>query len=205
MLKEFYEAGYFDYKSYVIDHALELELSPVEATCLIYLLDEYKKGNRTISINKMEEKILVHKQDIIQALSVLLERNFYKIFVEYESNKLGQEKFSVEPFFIQIEKFFDASKEELQDNDINKILTYIERKLKRPINANEYDIILQLITDEQKTLEDFKATISYIEKAKYDVNVRNIQRFIDATINVAPTQPINDELEKFMKKIGIRK
>lgn len=200
MLFELYLDGYLNYKDYIIKNASTLELTPNEVAVLFYLLDEYRKGVNTISISKIEESCLLHMNEITQALSNMLEHSFYKVYMQYE-NGIGVEKFTVEPFFLKIEQSY-TDKTKPEEDEINKIIRYVEKKTNRIITSSEYDILIPLITEEHHTYLDIQETINHIEKSKYDVTVRNIAKFIEKNENPVV---LDESLQKFMKKIGLKK
>ena len=200
MLFELYLDGYLNYKEYIIKNASALELTPNEVAVLFYLLDEYRKGVNTISINKIEENCLIHTNEITTALSNMLEHSFYKVYMQYE-NGVGVEKFTVEPFFSKIEQSY-TDKTKPEEDEINKIIRYVEKKSNRILTASEYDILVPLITEEHHTYLDIQETINHIEKSRYDVTVRNIAKFIEKNENPVV---LDESLQKFMKKIGLKK
>ncbi len=200
MLFELYLDGYLNYREYIIKNASKLELTPNEVAVLFYLLDEYKKGVNTISINKIEESCLLHVNEITTALSNMLEHSFYKVYMQYE-NGIGVEKFTVEPFFEKIEQDY-TDKNKPEEDEINKIIRYVEKKTNRIITSSEYDILIPLITKEHHTYDDILETINRIEKSKYDVTVRNIARFIEKNENPVV---LDESLQEFMKKIGLKR
>lgn len=200
MLLELYMDGYFDYQKYLLNNAVKLELTPNEIIVLLYLLDEYKKGSNSISLAKIEEHCLIHRNEITTALSNLLEHSLYKVYMQQEKG-IGVEKFSVEPFFQKIEQNY-VEQNKPEEDEINKIIKYVEKKANKILTAADYDAILMLVSEEHYSYQDFVDTVNHIEKSKYDVTIRNIQRFIAKNDNPVI---LDESLQNFMKKIGLKR
>ena len=193
MLYDLYINNYFDYRSFILDNAYKLGLSPNDLLVLIYLLDEYKNNNKKIDIEGMENKILLHKNDINNSLSLLLENGFYNVILVNDENGL-EEEISVEPFLKKVEDFYTFN-----DDMTNKqIFALIEKKSKRLLTAADYENINNLIVNDKYKLFDFENTISYLEKAKLDITVRNIIKYIERK---TATLPDKEEDESIVKEL----
>lgn len=194
MLYDLYINNYFDYRSFILDNAYKLGLSPNDLLVLIYLLDEYKNNNnKKIDIEGMENKILLHKNDINNSLSLLLENGFYNVILVNDENGL-EEEISVEPFLKKVEDFYTFN-----DDMTNKqIFALIEKKSKRLLTAADYENINNLIVNDKYKLSDFENTISYLEKAKLDITVRNIIKYIERK---TATLPDKEEDESIVKEL----
>ncbi len=200
MLLELFLAGYFNYKDFIYDNSLSLGLTPNDALILINILNEYQKGNKKIDLEKMEHQVLLHKNDINNSLSNLLENAFYNVCLVNKDGVL-EEEITIEPFFKKVEDFYTP-----QHEDTNKkIFTLIERKSQKLLTASDYENINNLIVSENYGYEDFKETIAYLEKAKLDITIRNIMKYIDkktpiVAVDDATSQTIQDLLKAFRKQ-----
>lgn len=191
MLYDLYINNYFDYRSFILDNAYKLGLSPNDLLVLIYLLDEYKNNNKKIDIEGMENKILLHKNDINNSLSLLLENGFYNVILVNDENGL-EEEISVEPFLKKVEDFYTFN-----DDMTNKqIFALIEKKSKRMLTAADYENINNLIVNDKYKLSDFENTISYLEKAKLDITVRNIIKYIERKTAALPDKEEDESIVK---------
>lgn len=201
MIYQLYINGYFNYKNFLYDNALALGLAPSDILVLIYLLDEYKKGNKKINIADIENKILLHKNEISNVLSNLLEKSFYNVVLVNQNNIL-EEEITIEPFIKKVEEFYKSN----DDNTTNKkIFSLIEKKSKRLLSATDYENINNLIVIENYDYNDFVSTINYLEKAKLDVSVRNIIKYIEKKVinnnpNSQDKEVVNELLSLFKKK-----
>ncbi len=201
MIYQLYINGYFNYKNFLYDNALALGLAPSDILVLIYLLDEYKKGNKKINIADIENKILLHKNEISNVLSNLLEKSFYNVVLVNQNNIL-EEEITIEPFIKKVEEFYKSD----DDNTTNKkIFSLIEKKSKRLLSATDYENINNLIVIENYDYNDFVSTINYLEKAKLDVSVRNIIKYIEKKVinnnpNSQDKEVVNELLSLFKKK-----
>lgn len=200
MLLELFLAGYFNYKDFIYDNSLSLGLTPNDALILINILNEYQKGNKKIDLEKMEHQVLLHKNDINNSLSNLLENAFYNVCLVNKDGVL-EEEITIEPFFKKVEDFYTP-----QHEDTNKkIFTLIERKSQKLLTASDYENINNLIVSENYGYEDFKETIAYLEKAKLDITIRNIMKYIDkktptVAVDDTTSQTIQDLLKAFRKQ-----
>ncbi len=184
MLEKLFIANYFNYKSFIYENSLALGLSPNDSLILIYLLEEYQKGNKKIDVSKIEEKFLLHKKDINNSLSNLLENAFYNV-VLVDKDGVLEEQITISPFFKKIEDYLNDNNKE----DTNKkIFTLIERKSKKLLTANDYDNINNLIVVDNYNYDDFNNTINYLEKAKLDVTVRNIMKYIEKKTTISKAE-----------------
>ena len=201
MIYQLYINGYFNYKNFLYDNALALGLAPSDILVLIYLLDEYKKGNKKINIADIENKILLHKNEISNVLSNLLEKSFYNVVLVNQNNIL-EEEITIEPFIKKVEEFYKSD----DDNTTNKkIFSLIEKKSKRLLSATDYENINNLSVIENYEYNDFVSTINYLEKAKLDVSVRNIIKYIEKKVinnnpNSQDKEVVNELLSLFKKK-----
>lgn len=195
MLKELFIKGYFNYKTFVYENALSLGLTPNDTLVLLFLLDSYLKGNKKIDVDAIENKILLHRNDINNSLSNLLENSFYNVVLVDEGTGL-EEQISIEPFLKKVEDFYKD-----EDKSSNKkIFTLIEKKSKRLLSAADYENINNLISVDNYTYNDFVSTINYLEKAKLDITVRNIIKYIEKKPVDNKTEASEAE-EEFVKNI----
>ena len=200
MLEKLFIANYFNYKSFIYENALALGLSPNDSLILIYLLEEYQKGNKKIDVSKIEEKFLLHKKDINNSLSNLLENAFYNV-VLVDKDGVLEEQITISPFFKKIEDYLNDNNKE----DTNKkIFTLIERKSKKLLTANDYDNINNLIVVDNYNYDDFNNTINYLEKAKLDVTVRNIMKYIEKKTTISKAEETEKNIVSELLNIFIK-
>lgn len=199
MLYELYLNDYFDYKNYLLNKQTELEISPNELVILIALLNDFKKGITSISLTRLESTLLLHKNDIQMGLSNLIERKFIEIYID-DKDVLAKEKYKVDNLFNIIESNYNKVKENTNQTDNEKILAFVEKKLNHLLSSQDYETISFLINEEKHTLEDFKSTINFLEKAKYNLTIKNIERYIGSN-NRVNNAPKNKAFESLMKRI----
>ena len=200
MLEKLFIANYFNYKSFIYENSLALGLSPNDSLILIYLLEEYQKGNKKIDVSKIEEKFLLHKKDINNSLSNLLENAFYNV-VLVDKDGVLEEQITISPFFKKIEDYLNDNNKE----DTNKkIFTLIERKSKKLLTANDYDNINNLIVVDNYNYDDFNNTINYLEKAKLDVTVRNIMKYIEKKTTISKVEETEKNIVSELLNIFIK-
>ena len=203
MLEKLFIANYFNYKSFIYENSLALGLNPNDSLILIYLLEEYQKGNKKIDVSKIEDKFLLHKKDINNLsfhINTLLENAFYNV-VLVDKNGVLEEQITISPFFKKIEDYLNDNNKE----DTNKkIFTLIERKSKKLLTANDYDNINNLIVVDNYNYDDFNNTINYLEKAKLDVTVRNIMKYIEKKTTISKAEETEKNIVSELLNIFIK-
>ncbi len=193
MFEKIFLAGYFDYKKFILDNSKVLGLTPNDALILIYLIDNYFKNIKIIDVDNLVNTLNLHKNEINNSLTNLLENSFYNVSLVSGTNGL-EEQISFIPLLKKIEDFY---KDEELDDTNKKIFTLIERKSKKILSASDYDNINNLIVLDKYDYNDFNETISYLEKAKLDVTVRNIIKYIEKK-QVKEEETINPAIQELM-------
>ena len=102
MIKKLFEAGYFDYKSFILDNLKKLSLSTTEALVLIKIMDNYKITN-SFNPEAIREKMNIRKDSFENALAVLLDRKLYEIYLVYD-NDIASEAVSLDGNFRTAER-----------------------------------------------------------------------------------------------------
>lgn len=193
MFEKIFLAGYFDYKKFILDNSKVLGLTPNDALILIYLIDNYFKNIKIIDVDNLVNTLNLHKNEINNSLTNLLENSFYNVSLVSGTNGL-EEQISFIPLLKKIEDFY---KDEELDDTNKKIFTLIERKSKKILSASDYDNINNLIVLDKYDYNDFNETISYLEKAKLDVTVRNIIKYIEKK-QLKEEETINPAIQELM-------
>ena len=78
MIKKLYESGCFKYEKFILVHQKELLLSPAACVVLIQMLKEYET-NKFFSVASLKERMMITDSDFDNAVTNLLEREFYSI------------------------------------------------------------------------------------------------------------------------------
>lgn len=171
MIKKLFEAGYFDYKSFILDNLKTLSLSTTEALVLIKIMDNYKI-TKSFNPEAIREKMNIRKDSFENALAVLLDRKLYEIYLVYD-NDIASEAVSLDGFFDFVEKILD-NKEVFDEDVVHSIIMTLSSELKRVLSSNEIEIVKSLVLEDRYSEQDFCDAIVAIKESNRLLNIRNI-------------------------------
>ena len=171
MIKKLYELGYFDYKNFILDNLKALSLTANEAIILIKILDSYKEKD---SFNPEDIRVKVNiRRDLFDtAISNLLERKIYEIYLSYE-NDIAREVLSLDGFFNLVEDILKGNTS-FDESEIHSIIMLVSKEMNRVLSSSELEIIKSLIEDDRYVKNDFIKAIENIKKAKRVVNIKSL-------------------------------
>lgn len=200
MLKKLYLEGYFDYKKFIIDNQKKLGLTPNETIVLISLLESYAKDQDSISMDSIQDKVLLPKEEVAESLSKLLTKKYYSIFLK-ESDGRSYEAISIDGFFNHSKDILNNTLSE-SDSDIYTITSLVQDKINRVLSSSELDIITTLVNEDKYTVNDFKEVITSLESKKRRITVKIIAQELAIPKEEAPKpKKSNKMISDFMSKI----
>lgn len=200
MLKKLYLEGYFDYKKFIIDNQKKLGLTPNETIVLISLLESYAKDQDSISMDSIQDKVLLPKEEVAESLSKLLTKKYYSIFLK-ESDGRSYEAISIDGFFNHSKDILNNTLSE-SDSDIYTITSLVQDKINRVLSSSELDIITTLVNEDKYTVNDFKEVITSLESKKRRITVKIIAQELAIPKEEAPKPKKNNKMiSDFMSKI----
>ncbi len=200
MLKKLYLEGYFDYKKFIIDNQKKLGLTPNETIVLISLLESYAKDQDSISMDSIQDKVLLPKEEVAESLSKLLTKKYYSIFLK-ESDGRSYEAISIDGFFNHSKDILNNTLSE-SDSDIYTITSLVQDKINRVLSSSELDIITTLVNEDKYTVNDFKEVITSLESKKGRITVKIIAQELAIPKEEAPKPKKNNKMiSDFMSKI----
>lgn len=200
MLKKLYLEGYFDYKKFIIDNQKKLGLTPNETIVLISLLESYSKDQDSISMDSIQDKVLLPKEEVAESLSKLLTKKYYSIFLK-ESDGRSYEAISIDGFFNHSKDILNNTLSE-SDSDIYTITSLVQDKINRVLSSSELDIITTLVNEDKYTVNDFKEVITSLESKKRRITVKIIAQELAIPKEEAPKPKKNNKMiSDFMSKI----
>ena len=200
MLKKLYLEGYFDYKKFIIDNQKKLGLTPNETIVLISLLESYAKDQDSISMDLIQDKVLLPKEEVAESLSKLLTKKYYSIFLK-ESDGRSYEAISIDGFFNHSKDILNNTLSE-SDSDIYTITSLVQDKINRVLSSSELDIITTLVNEDKYTVNDFKEVITSLESKKRRITVKIIAQELAIPKEEAPKPKKNNKMiSDFMSKI----
>ena len=171
MLETLYKKGYLNFNRIILDNAKLLGLNADEAFVLIKILDNYKETN-TLSLEKLQENILITSNKIDKIVADLMERGYYEIFIAYDKG-VGKECISFKPLFDKINKIIN-NQVSFDNYDLEKAAKLLTERLNRVLTANEIEILESLMTEDHYTLTEIDQASKRILDKKKVLSMRSL-------------------------------
>ncbi len=172
MIKKLYESGCFKYEKFILVHQKELLLSPVACVVLIQMLKEYET-NKFFSVASLKERMMINDSDFDEAVTNLLEREFYSIYIQYEDG-IGREAVSLDGFFDRVKDILSGVNSKDFENDFFHVTQLIQKEIGRVLTADELEIVSSLITEDRVTVSDMEEALEYMKSHYKVLNVKNL-------------------------------
>ena len=198
MLDRLYKKGYLDYNRIILDNAKVLGLNAEEAFVLIKILDNYHE-TKSISIEQLQENILITTNKIDKIVADLMERGYYEIYISYDKG-VGKECISFKPLFDNIYKILNN--EVAFDNyDLEKAAKLLTERLNRVLTANEIEIVESLMTEDHYTLSEIDEASKRIIDKKKVLSMRSLTQELavkpsETTVKKAAPKALKDFFDK---------
>ena len=199
MLKKLYEKGYFDYKKFILENQKKLGLTPNEALVLMELLDSYSNGCDLVSVDDIQNNILLPKDELTEALSKLLTKKYYTIFLK-EKDMKSYEAISLDGFFNHAKDIINNTLSDA-DSDLYTITSILQDKINRILTSSELDIVQTLVNDDKYTLNDFNNVISNLEAKKRKITIKVIAQELAQPSSQPKPKKTNKMINDFISKI----
>ena len=171
MLETLYKKGYLDFNRIILDNAKILGLNAEEAFVLIKILDNYRH-TKSISIEQLQENILITSTKIDKIVADLMEREYYQIFIAYDKG-VGKECISFKPLFEKIEQIIN-NEISFDIYDLEKAAKVLSTNLNRVLTANEIEILESLMTEDHYTLSEIESACKRIVDKKKVLSMRSL-------------------------------
>ena len=193
MLKKLYEAGYLDYKKLILTNLRQLSLSANEALVLIKILEQYTQ-NSGISLEKLQDELLMSRAEIENALSNLMERNFYEIYVNYD-NGVGNECVILDGFFNKIQALLNNELENSSD-EIFRINQLVSKAMNRILTATEFEILSSLVIKDRYDYNSFDNACRLLKEKKKNITMKAIAQALVSKQEEKPKDNITSSVVK---------
>ena len=171
MLKELFEKGYLNYHKLIIDNAKPLSLKTGEVIVLIKILDIFLY-NRKLTIKDIRENLLMSKGKLDAALSSLMERSFYEIYISYDDGE-GQEYISLDCLFNKLEALLSQNNVNHQD-ELTKCHNLLVRTLNRVLTATEIEILTSIVNEDGHNYDEVEEACNYLSSINRNVTMRTL-------------------------------
>ena len=171
ILKRLFEADCFDYNKFILDNLKHLMIDADEAIVLIKIIEYYKETD-IFNLEKIKETAPLSKKKFDLALSSLLDKGFYSIYLK-ESNGISEEAISIEGFFDRCEVLLSSTT--VKDaGEFQEILRLVSINLNKILTANEIEVVKSLVEEDMYSKTDFENAFVKLK----DKNVVNIKSLI---------------------------
>lgn len=168
IIKKLYLSGCFNYEKFIIDNISKFSISLNDSIILIRLINLYKESNE-FNKEKLKENMNIRKDTFENSLAVLLEKDYYNIYLHDEAG-VSHELFSIDGFFDKCEAILSMASNNSNDS-LNIIMNLITESFNRILTAQEIEIIKSLVIDDLYDIEEFKIALKNLEKR----NIKNIK------------------------------
>ena len=170
ILKRLFEADCFDYNKFILSNLKHLLIDANEAVVLIKIIEYYKKTD-VFNLVKLKETSSLAKKDFDEALSSLLDKGFYSIYLR-DSNGISEEAISIEGFFSRCEVLLSSTT--VKDaGEFQEILRLVSINLNKILTASEIEVVKSLVEDDMYSKNDFDEAFKKLEN-KNVVNIKSL-------------------------------
>ena len=198
MLETLYKKGYLDCTKIILDNAKALGLNAEESFVLIRILENYKE-TKTLSLEHLQENVLITSNKIDKIVADLMERGYYEIYIAYDKG-VGKECISFKPLFEKIIKI--VNNEISFDNyDLEKAARFLSSNLNRVLTANELEILEGFMTTDHYTLSDIEQATRRILDKKRVLSMRTLTTELANKQSVPAAKQAPKALKDFFDKI----
>ena len=199
MLDTLYKKGYLDYTRIILDNAKILGLNAEEAFILIKILDNYHE-TKSISIEQLQESILITTNKIDKIVADLMEREYYEIYIAYDKG-VGKECISFKPLFDKINKIIN-NEVSFDNYDLEKAAKLLSERLNRVLTSSEIEILESLMTEDHYTLTEIDQASKRIVDKKRVLSMRTLtQELANKTSETEVKKAAPKALKDFFDKI----
>ena len=195
MLEELFKKGYLNYEKMILENTKALGVTIEEAVILICILKE-----NSLSVDKLQNNLLITFDKVDKILSSLMERGFYAIYLSYDNGR-GTECVSFEPLFEKLEAIINKNNQEVDDYDIAKANSFLSEKMNRVLTSQELEILQSLMLEDRYSYDEIVTGVNSILENKRALTMRTLTvKLADKSV-VMPKKEGNKELKDFFNKI----
>lgn len=196
MLEELFKKGYLNCEKMILENTKALGITAEEAVILICILKE-----NSLSIDKIQNNLLITFDKVDKGLSSLMERGFYAIYLSYDNGK-GTECVSFEPLFEKLESIINKKENSVDEYDIAKANEFLSSKMNRVLSSSELEILQSFMLDDHYSYDDIVLATNSILENKRALTMRTLTvKLAEKKVVTAPKKEGNKELKDFFNKI----
>ena len=198
MLKELFEKGYLNYHKLIIDNAKPLSLKTGEVMVLIKILDIFLY-NRKLTIKDIRENLLMSKGKLDAALSSLMERSFYEIYISYDDGE-GQEYISLDCLFNKLEALLSQNNINPQD-ELTKCHNLLVRTLNRILTATEIDMLTSIVNEDGHNYEEIEEACNYLTSINRNITFKTLVQALNRVNKTEEKKEVPASVKSFFNNI----
>jgi len=195
MIEELFKKGYLNYEKMILENTKALGVTIEEAVILICILKE-----NSLSVDKLQNNLLITFDKVDKILSSLMERGFYAIYLSYDNGR-GTECVSFEPLFEKLEAIINKNNQEVDDYDIAKANSFLSEKMNRVLTSQELEILQSLMLEDRYSYDEIVTGVNSILENKRALTMRTLTAKLADKSVVMPKKEGNKELKDFFNKI----
>ena len=201
MIKKLYESGCFKYEKFILVHQKQLLLSPQACVVLIQMLKEYET-NKCFSVQSLKDRMIISDSEFDLAVSNLLEREFYSVYIQYEDG-IGREAVSLDGFFDRVKDILSGVNSKDLENDFFYVTQLIQKEINRVLTAEELEIVSSLITEDRVEISTIEEALDYMKNHYKVLNVKNLITSLNRLRNEShpDLEPVPDFVKDFLENI----
>lgn len=200
MLEELYKKGYLHFEELILDNSKALGLMAEESVVLIQLLKDYNNTG-ILSVEKLQNNILMNSSKIDKIVASLMERGFYEVYLSYDNGK-GTECVSFEPLFLKLENIISNKEQVVDQYDVAKVMEYISMKMNRVLTSSEMEILQAMMFEDHYTYDQIILAVDTIIESKRVLSMRSLtQALAKKKIEAKPKVEAPAALKDFFNKI----
>ena len=179
----------------ILENTKALGVTIEEAVILICILKE-----NSLSVDKLQNNLLITFDKVDKILSSLMERGFYAIYLSYDNGR-GTECVSFEPLFEKLEAIINKNNQEVDDYDIAKANSFLSEKMNRVLTSQELEILQSLMLEDRYSYDEIVTGVNSILENKRALTMRTLTAKLADKSVVMPKKEGNKELKDFFNKI----
>jgi len=195
MIEKLFKKGYLNYEKMILENTKALGVTIEEAVILICILKE-----NSLSVDKLQNNLLITFDKVDKILSSLMERGFYAIYLSYDNGR-GTECVSFEPLFEKLEAIINKNNQEVDDYDIAKANSFLSEKMNRVLTSQELEILQSLMLEDRYSYDEIVTGVNSILENKRALTMRTLTAKLADKSVVMPKKEGNKELKDFFNKI----
>jgi len=167
VLKTLIKEGILDYKALVLKYYHKFDLSEQEAIALIKLNTLLEEKQRIIKPSKFAQWLSLSCKETEELLNGLMAKGYLNITLVEAENGKETETFTIDYFLTKVISHLQRAGEEASDDDIAKVVSYLENTLQKPLNALDLELVKKWIHDEEYSMSMIEdATMNALKRKR---------------------------------------